>query len=134
MNRVRPSWGVATSGTDSVARSRLAHAGLPVRDVLISAEIVRHGKPDPAACVVFEDAPSGVAAATAAGAIVVGVLSWAEPGSLDVRYTVKDLRAVEVRANGGALARRTSRSASQNLTSGRTAAPGSALTGASGLW
>jgi sugar-phosphatase len=93
-------WGVATSGTDSVARSRLAHAGLPVPDVLISAEMVRHGKPDPAACVVFEDAPSGVAAATAAGAIVVGVLSWAEPGSLDVRYTVKDLRAVEVRANG----------------------------------
>jgi sugar-phosphatase len=66
-------WGVATSGTDAIARSRLMQAGLPVPSVLMSAEMVARGKPDPevyvraaaalgvdpAACLVFEDAPSG---------------------------------------------------------------------------
>jgi len=105
-------WGVATSGTGEIARGRLAHAGLPIPEVLISAEMVMHGKPDPevyeraaaglgfdpAACLVFEDAPSGVAAATAAGALVVGVLTWAEPGLLKAPYTVSNLRAVRATA------------------------------------
>jgi sugar-phosphatase len=108
------SWGVATSGTDAIARSRLAHAGLPVPDVLISADMVRRGKPDPevylraaaglgvdaTACMVFEDAPSGVLAARATGATVVGVLTWAERSLLQVTYAVKDLRAVHVTALG----------------------------------
>jgi sugar-phosphatase len=107
-------WGVATSGTYSIARSRLVQAGLPVPGVLISAEMVRRGKPDPevyaraaaalgvdaGACLVFEDAPSGVAAATAAGATVVGVLTWAERGLLRAPHSVKDLRAVHVTASG----------------------------------
>jgi mannitol-1-/sugar-/sorbitol-6-phosphatase len=107
-------WGVATSGTDTIARSRLAQVGLPVPHVLITAEMVRHGKPDPevytraaaalgvdpGACLVFEDAPSGVGAATAAGAIVVGVLTWAPPGLLEAPYSVKDLRHVRVTAGG----------------------------------
>jgi sugar-phosphatase len=110
-------WAVATSGTDAIARGRLAQAGLPVPEVLISAEKVTRGKPDPevyeraaaglgfdpAACLVFEDAPSGVAAATAAGAIVVGVLTWAERGLLKVAYTVSDLRAVRATALGNLL-------------------------------
>jgi sugar-phosphatase len=107
-------WGVATSGTDAIARGRLAHTGLPIPEVLISAEMVTRGKPDPevyaraaaalgfdaAACLVFEDAPSGVAAATAAGAIVVGVLTWAEPGLLRVPYTIPDLHAVRATMSG----------------------------------
>lgn len=107
-------WGVATSGTDAIARGRLAHTGLPIPDVLITAEMVTRGKPDPevylraaaalgfdpAACLVFEDSPSGVAAATAAGAIVVGVLTWAEPGLLGVPYTVADLYAVQATVVG----------------------------------
>jgi sugar-phosphatase len=107
-------WGVATSGIEAIARARLAHAGLPVPEVLISAEMVARGKPDPevyalaaaalgvdpAACLVFEDAPSGVAAATAAGALVVGVLTWAQPGLLKVPYTVADLRAVRATVLG----------------------------------
>ena len=101
-------WGIATSGTAAIARSRLTFAGLPIPDVFITAEMVRRGKPDPevyqqaaarlgvaaAECVVFEDAPSGVAAAATAGGLVVGVLTWAAPGVLATPYAVQDLRAV----------------------------------------
>lgn len=101
-------WGIATSGTGPVARGRLAQAGMPVPDVFITAEMVAAGKPDPevyrraasalgvdpAACVVFEDAPSGIAAATAAGSTVVGVLTWAPPGLLKTPYAVQDLSNV----------------------------------------
>ncbi len=85
------AWGIATSGTHTVATTRLAFAGLPVPRVLISAEDVVAGKPDPepylfaakmlgvkpARCVVIEDAPSGIQAGRAAGMHVVGVISSA---------------------------------------------------------
>jgi len=110
-------WGIATSGTDAIARARLAQAGLPAPAAFITAEMVCRGKPDPevyqraaqalgvdpAACVVFEDAPSGVAAAAAAGAIVVGVLTWAQPQLLRAAYAVADLRSVRLVAGGGAI-------------------------------
>jgi sugar-phosphatase len=41
------AWGIATSGTHAIASTRLAFGGLPVPDVLISAEDVVAGKPDP---------------------------------------------------------------------------------------
>jgi len=67
---------------------RLAAAGLPVPERLISADDVERGKPDPEPyrrgaellglrseeCVVVEDAPSGVGAGIAAGCRVLGVL------------------------------------------------------------
>ena len=42
-----PGHWVATSGSDAIARGRLAQAGLPVPEVLISTEMVACGKPDP---------------------------------------------------------------------------------------
>ena len=68
-------------------------AGLPSPDVLVSAEDIAHGKPapdgfrlgaerlgvDPRACLVFEDAPAGIAAADAAGALCDGHHSDAMP-------------------------------------------------------
>jgi sugar-phosphatase len=68
-------------------RARLASAGLPVPDVLVSAEDVEAGKPDPEGylkaaaalgrdigrCLVIEDAPAGIAAGRAAGARVLAV-------------------------------------------------------------
>ncbi len=85
------AWGIATSGTHAIAATRLAFAGLPVPDVLISAEDVAAGKPDPepylfaammlevepARCVVIEDAPAGIQAGRAAAMHVVGVVSSA---------------------------------------------------------
>ena len=78
---------VVTSCGRALAEARLAGAGLPGPAVLVSADDVRRGKPDPegyrraaallglepARCVVVEDAPAGIAAARAAGARTVGV-------------------------------------------------------------
>ncbi len=102
-------WAIATSGTAAVARDRLRVAGFPFPDVFVTAEMVARGKPDPQAyllaaaglnveparCVVFEDAVSGVAAARAAGCTVVGVLTAATAQILGADYAVPDFRSVE---------------------------------------
>ncbi len=85
INRLEPNeWAVVTSATLSLATVRLRAAALPLPQVLITAEDVQRGKPDPEGfllaanrlgvridqCLVFEDSPAGVAAAKAAGAHV----------------------------------------------------------------
>ena len=81
------SWAVATSGTRATAAARLHAAGLPEPDVLICAEDVVRGKPDPEVylaaakrlevipsdCIVVEDAPAGVMAARSAGMRVLAL-------------------------------------------------------------
>ena len=84
----RGTWTVVTSAGKDLGTSRLKAAGLPVPDELVSADDVSSGKPNPepylmgakklsldiSECIVFEDAPSGVAAGVAAGAkAVVGI-------------------------------------------------------------
>jgi sugar-phosphatase len=80
---------VVTSCTAALAAARLAAAGLPTPAILVTADRLRRGKPDPegylmaagllgvdpAACLVLEDAPAGVAAGRAAGMTVAAVLS-----------------------------------------------------------
>jgi sugar-phosphatase len=96
------AWAIATSGTKDTAMTRLKHTGVPVPSVLITADDVKRGKPNPEAyllaaarlgvrpekCVVIEDAPAGISAAHAAGMRVVAVASThsqAELGEADVR-------------------------------------------------
>jgi sugar-phosphatase len=81
------SWAVVTSCAPDLAQLRLSFVGLPIPDVVITSDDVSRGKPapdgyrlgaqrlgvDPASCVVFEDAPAGVAAGLAAGARVVAL-------------------------------------------------------------
>ena len=78
-------WAVVTSATLALATVRIRAAKLPMPEVLVTAEDVKRGKPDPEGfllgakrlgvpigeCLVFEDSPAGVAAAKAAGAQVV---------------------------------------------------------------
>lgn len=81
------SWAVVTSGARALATRRMEHTGLPLPDAFVTAEDVTHGKPHPEAylrgaellgarpeaCVVIEDAPSGIRAAKSAGMRVVAV-------------------------------------------------------------
>ncbi len=81
-------WAIVTSATRRLLLGRLAAAGLPVPERLVSAESVTDGKPNPEPylrgaqllslrpqdCIVVEDAPSGVSAGIAAGCQVLGVL------------------------------------------------------------
>src|SRR5881396_782962 len=83
----RARWAVVTSGSPAVARLRLRLGEVPDPPVLITAADVRRGKPDPegylhaaaalghspAACVVLEDTPAGIAAGRAAGMTVLAV-------------------------------------------------------------
>ncbi|VFB08427.1 phosphatase [Aeromonas salmonicida] len=80
-------WALVTSASQRVARHRLESAGLPLPTLLVGAEDVVHGKPDPepyllgaerlgvapADCLVFEDAPAGIQSALRAGCAVVQV-------------------------------------------------------------
>ena len=80
-------WALVTSASQRVARHRLESAGLPLPTLLVGAEDVLHGKPDPAPyllgaerlgvapadCLVFEDAPAGIQSALRAGCAVVQV-------------------------------------------------------------
>lgn len=80
---------VVTSGTRPLALARLAAVGIEPPAVMVFADDVVRGKPDPegyltaarrlgtdpAEAVVVEDAPPGIDAARAAGAATVGVTS-----------------------------------------------------------
>jgi sugar-phosphatase len=80
-------WAAVTSGPRQLMTARLTAAGLPLPEVLVTAEDVRRGKPDPDGylmaaralgvaamdCVVVEDSPAGVDAGKAAGALVAAV-------------------------------------------------------------
>lgn len=82
-----PRRAIVTSGTRLIARSRLTAADVPRPDVVITFDDVVRGKPDPEPfllaaerigveardCIVFEDAPAGIAAARAAGCAVVAI-------------------------------------------------------------
>ncbi len=99
------SWAVVTSGTNALATARLRAAGFALPAVLVTADDVARGKPDPegylaaaarlglavADAIVLEDAQAGIDAARAAGvSAVVGV------GREDLRADVliSDLTAV----------------------------------------
>lgn len=96
-------WTIVTSCPRPLAEARLRAAGLPVPERMVTSEEVTAGKPAPECyllgaerlgfaaerCIVFEDAPAGVAAGRAAGMAVV-----------TVGETVADLRAVRVHGEG----------------------------------
>ncbi|WP_236700560.1 HAD-IA family hydrolase [Allosalinactinospora lopnorensis] len=107
------AWAIVTSCTRPLAEARLNAVGLEA-PVLVTADDVARGKPDPAPfelgaklvgaaaarCVVFEDAPAGLAAGRAAGAATVGVSTTHSALELDADVVVADLSAVSVGGDG----------------------------------
>ena len=106
------SWAVVTSCGRALAELRLRAVGLPIPGVVVTSEDVAQGKPapdgyqlgakrlgqDPATCVVFEDAPAGIAAARAAGARVIGLTTMLAAGDLTgADATIPDFSAIRVR-------------------------------------
>ena len=87
-------WTVITSGTWLIAGKKLQHVGLPLPDRFVTAEDVENGEPHPeaclkgaevlsarpAACMVVEDALSGVRSAKAAGMRVIAVATTYRQG------------------------------------------------------
>lgn len=78
-------WTIVTSATERLARSRLAFAGIPVPEHIVTADMVTEGKPHPEPyikgarilslaprdCIVIEDSTSGAKAGHAAGCKVL---------------------------------------------------------------
>lgn len=97
-------WAVVTSAT-----RRLAEVGI-LPKLTVAADDVSRGKPDPepfllaarrlgvdpARCVVFEDAPAGLAAGRAAGMRTVALTTTHGPDELAADVVVADLSAVSV--------------------------------------
>lgn len=82
------SWAIVTSGIRAVAEFRIRLIALPSPMVMICADDIEHGKPNPegyltaaarlgetpAECVVIEDAPAGIDAAHNAGMRAIGIV------------------------------------------------------------
>ncbi|QKV91671.1 HAD-IA family hydrolase [Streptomyces sp. NA02950] len=107
-------WAVVTSANGELARARLSEVGL-CPGTLISADDITRGKPDPepfllaaerlgvdpARCVVFEDAPAGLASARAAGMRTVALTTTVTRTELIADWVVEDLSAVSAQAIDG---------------------------------
>lgn len=99
-------WAIVTSAPLALAQARLKTANLPVPALMITAEDITAGKPDPEGyllaaarlgvaagdCLVFEDAEPGIRAGEAAGAEV-----------LVIGGTVEDYTGLSVRVTDGGL-------------------------------
>ncbi|MFJ9410087.1 HAD-IA family hydrolase [Streptomyces sp. NPDC101393] len=104
-------WAVVTSATRRLAEARLEEVGLRPKH-LIAADDISRGKPDPepfllgaarlgidpARCVVFEDAPAGLAAGRAAGMTTVALTTTHRADELSADVVVADLSAVSAQA------------------------------------
>ena len=113
-------WAIVTSATRLLAEARLAAAGLVPPPLFITAEDIAQGKPAPdcyleaarqlgvdvTQCLVFEDAPAGIASGRAAGAEVV-VITATHTHLLATEYPrIRDYRGLTTaRGDGGLMLR-----------------------------
>jgi sugar-phosphatase len=111
----RGRWAVVTSGTRFLATTRMRNFGIPIPDVLVTADDVRHGKPDPepyhrgaellqtnsSDCIVIEDAPAGIRSAHAAGMKVISLPSTYPASQLqEADAIISGLPSIKVALNG----------------------------------
>lgn len=104
----RPLSAIVTSCTRELAAVRIQASGLTAPALVVTADDVTRGKPDPAPfllaaerlgvdparCLVVEDAPAGLAAARAAGCATLAVLTTTAPEELHADAVVQRLDAV----------------------------------------
>ncbi|MFZ0592174.1 MAG: HAD-IA family hydrolase [Bryobacteraceae bacterium] len=103
-------WAVVTSASRKLAGLRLALGGFPSPPVLVSADDIEHGKPDPEGflraaealgqapeeCLVFEDTPAGLQAGHAAGARIIGLSTTFPASVLPADIIVPDFTSVSM--------------------------------------
>ncbi|WP_438299006.1 HAD-IA family hydrolase [Pseudomonas sp. NMS19W] len=101
-------WAMVTSAPRDLALRRMAAAGIPEPAVMITAEDVTAGKPDPAGyrlaanrlglkptdCLIFEDATVGIQAAEAAGAPLMIITSTHQHPIETAHATIASYREV----------------------------------------
>jgi mannitol-1-/sugar-/sorbitol-6-phosphatase len=105
-------WAIVTSGVRPVAEFRIRLTGLPSASVMICADDISRGKPDPegylkaavglrqspADCIVIEDAPAGIEAAHNAGMQAIGIAAtYPRDRLLQADAVVKRLADLAVR-------------------------------------
>jgi mannitol-1-/sugar-/sorbitol-6-phosphatase len=107
-------WAVITSASHKLAVLRLTMSGYPKPPILIGADDVLKGKPNPEGflraiaelgvtagdCVVFEDTPAGLEAGRAAGATVIGLSTTFPASELPAEVVVSDFRSIELKPSG----------------------------------
>jgi mannitol-1-/sugar-/sorbitol-6-phosphatase len=111
---------IVTSCSQVLATVRLRAASLPIPPVLVSADDVAQGKPDPTCyllgarrlrvdprrCLVLEDAPAGISAGRAAGARVLALRTTHADADLhQADAIVDDLSRLGPGLSGGAVGR-----------------------------
>jgi sugar-phosphatase len=109
-------WAIVTSGNLELAHSTITKAGLPWPELLITADDVTHGKPDPEPylqaarrarvqpqrCLVIEDSIAGVTAGRAAAAPVLALTTTHTASELTAAsWVISDLSAVHTRVHAG---------------------------------
>ncbi|MGW0700782.1 HAD family hydrolase [Streptomyces sp. NPDC002867] len=113
-------WAVVTSATRRLAEARLDEVGITPKTTVAADDITR-GKPDPepyllaarrlganpARCVVFEDAPAGLASGRAAGMRTVALTTTHRADELVADVIVTDLSAVSVQVTAAGVTIRT---------------------------
>ena len=106
-------WAIVTSAPRALALRRMAAAGIPEPGVMITAEDVSTGKPDPAGyylaarrlgveptdCLIFEDAAVGIRAGEAAGAHVMVITATHVHPLQTPHATLASYNLVEARAD-----------------------------------
>ncbi|MBE8475304.1 HAD-IA family hydrolase [Streptomyces justiciae] len=107
-------WAVVTSATRRLAEARLDAVGI-LPKTLVSADDITRGKPDPepyllaarelgvdpADCIVFEDAPAGLAAGRAAGMTTVALTTTHQAHELEADLVVENLSALSALVTDG---------------------------------
>lgn len=114
-------WAMVTSAPRDLALRRMAAAGIPEPALMITAEDVKAGKPDPwgyllaakklgvepADCLIFEDATVGIQAAEAAGAALMVITTTHQHPIETAHATLASYDAISVRVDSEGLLRLT---------------------------